>query len=280
MRIDPHTHSTASDGRSRPRELMQEAAAAGVTTIGLTDHDTIAGWAEAAAEVGNTGVSLIRGMEVSTKYQGVSTHIVAYLFNPADPSLMAHIERVRSSRLGRAQRIVERLGVDTPLVWDDVEAVVAPGATIGRPHIADALIVRGVVVDRNEAFVRYLAPDSPYYVPHYAPDAIQAVEWINQAGGKAVLAHPRAPHRGRVLPERVFHEMAEAGLFGIEIDHRDNAATQIPELERTAHSLHLARFGSSDYHGSGKPNRLGENTTSPAVISALTQGCFLEVLNP
>lgn len=280
MTIDPHTHSTASDGTTTPANLMGEAANSGIGTIGLTDHDTVAGWEEAAAQVGASGVSLIRGMEVSAAYAGISVHIVAYLFNPADPVLQAHMSRVQASRSDRAQEIVERLHKDTGIVWSDVVEETHEGATIGRPHIADALVTRGVVGSRGEAFDRFLNPRTPYFVRHYAPEAATAVEWIQGGGGKAVLAHPCAPLRSKVIPERAFGELAEAGLFGLEVDHRDNDVTKISMLEDALGTFGLARFGSSDYHGSGKPNRLGENTTSPAVLSALIDGCYLEVLNP
>ncbi|MCI1676485.1 MAG: PHP domain-containing protein [Ancrocorticia sp.] len=280
MRIDPHTHSTASDGRTPPSRLLFEARDAGLDMIGLADHDTIGGWEGAAASVAPSGVALIRGIEMSTKCHGASVHILGYLFNPHDEVITAHIAKVRSARVERAKEMVARLAKDFPITWDDVVAHAAPGATIGRPHIADTLVDAGVIPDRSAAFTSLLRPGSPYFVPHYAPSASDAVAWITAAGGKAVFAHPRAPQRGREAPERAFDELAEAGLFGLEIDHRDNRRDAIAFLEATALRLHLARFGSSDYHGSGKPNRLGENTTSPRVISALTQSSFLEVLHP
>lgn len=280
MRIDPHTHSTASDGTSTPAELMAEAAAAGLTMLGLTDHDTVAGWAEAATQTSDTGVELLRGMEVSASHHGISVHILAYLFDPADPRMVEHMNRVRTSRVDRARQIVEKLGREVPITWADVEAQAADGATIGRPHIADALVAVGAVTDRSEAFEHWLNTRGPYYVPYYAPEAAVAVEWITAAGGRAVFAHPMASARGRIVPIEAFDELAEAGLFGVEIDHRDNPPAAIASLKATAKRLDLARFGSSDYHGSGKPNRLGENTTSPTVIEALTRSCLLEVIRP
>lgn len=280
MRIDPHAHSTASDGTTPPSDILMEAKEAGLDMMGLTDHDTVAGWDAAAATVSSSGVALIRGIEMSTRFYHASVHILGYLFDPENPEMTDHITRVRCARHDRAQAFVARLARDFPITWDDVVAHTAPGATIGRPHIADTLVDAGVVPDRSAAFDKILKPGSPYYVPHYAPEATEAVQWITRAGGKAVMAHPRAPQRGREVPDRAIGELAEAGLWGIEIDHRDNRRDAIPFLEESARSLHLARFGSSDYHGSGKPNRLGENTTSPGVISALTEGTFLEVLYP
>ena len=278
--IDSHTHSTASDGRTPPELLLVEAKDAGLDMIGLTDHDTTGGWAAASSTVITTGVALIRGIEMSTRFYGCSVHILGYLFNPDDVAMRAHMDKVRTARLERAKEFVARLAEDFPISWEDVVVETADGATVGRPHIADALVTAGVVPDRSTAFDQMLSPGTKYYVPHYAPSAPDAVEWITAAGGKAVFAHPRAPMRGREVPDAAIAELAEAGLFGIEIDHRDNRADAIEFLERSAQALQLARFGASDYHGSGKPNRLGENTTSPSVIEALTQGSALEVLYP
>lgn len=278
--IDPHTHSTASDGTTPPAVLMHEAAAAGVTMLGLTDHDTVAGWDEAAGEVANTGVALIRGMEVSAAYRGISLHMLAYLFDPASPELTDHMERVRHSRVDRAREIVRRLAADTPITWELVQSQASEGATIGRPHIADALVAVGTIQNRSEAFDHYLNPRGPYYVPYYAPEAAEAIAWIRAAGGQAVLAHPMAVARGRTIPLEAYDELAETGLFGLEIDHRDNPPEAIPQLEAIARRLNLARFGSSDYHGTGKHNRLGENTTSPDIIQALEDSCRLDILRP
>ncbi|AWE42146.1 MULTISPECIES: PHP domain-containing protein [unclassified Actinobaculum] len=280
MRIDPHTHSTASDGTETPAQLMMRARHAALDMVGLTDHDTTAGWSEAAAAVLRTGVGLLRGMEFSARYHGISIHILGLLFDDADADIRQHCRRVRESRVGRARAMVERLAEDVPVSWEDVVAQVSGNATIGRPHIADALVARGVVSSRAEAFDRFLNPRSPYYVPHYAPAATDVIRWVKNAGGETVFAHPRAPGRGRVVPWEAFDELAQAGLFGVEIDHRDNTAESIPQLEQMVRHLHLARFGASDYHGAGKPNRLGERTTSPAVIEALTERCLLEVIHP
>ena len=280
MTIDPHAHSTASDGTTPPGALMHEAASAGVTTLGLTDHDTVAGWNAAAAEIATTGVALIRGMEVSAAYRGISLHMLAYLFDPGSRELTRHMEKVRSSRVDRARKIVRRLAADTPITWEIVKEQTPEGATIGRPHIADALVVVGAISHRSGAFDYYLNARGPYYVPYYAPEAAEAIGWIRAAGGQAVLAHPMAAARGRVIPLEAYDELAAAGLFGLEIDHRDNPPEAIPQLEAIAKRLNLARFGSSDYHGTGKVNRLGENTTRSEVIQTLDDCCRLEILRP
>ena len=268
---------------------MWRAAEAGLSVVGLTDHDTASGWDEAAAELaavnaagGLAGraepLSLVRGAEFTTRSHGISTHLVGLLFDPESPAIVEHFAKVRESRRGRAREIVDRLSEDFPIGWDDVLGQAGEGATIGRPHIADALVVLGVIPDRSEAFVEILHPRSKYYVAQYAPETADVVGWIAEAGGRSVLAHPRARVRGRVIPELAIEELAEAGLFGVEIEHRDNDESGRIELTEIVTKLGLARFGSSDYHGSGKPNRLGENCTSPDVYEAVIDGTFLEVL--
>ncbi|MCF2707373.1 PHP domain-containing protein [Arcanobacterium haemolyticum] len=278
--IDPHTHSTASDGTSTPRELMYEARAAGLAMIGLTDHDTVAGWAEAASEVPDSGVALLRGMEMSVRFRSTTLHLLAYLFRPDHPRIVDHVARTQESRRTRGKEIVDRLSTDYPITWEEVASRAGGQSSIGRPHIADALIARGIVTTRAEAFERFLLPTSPYFVPHYAPPLLDALEWIKEAGGASVLAHPRALSRGEEIPTQMFATLAEAGLFGIEIDHRENRPNSLAELENVALVSGLARFGSSDYHGSGKANHLGEHTTAPAVIDALIGDCQMEVVRP
>ena len=282
--IDLHTHTYCSDGTDSPAQLMDAAASQGLSAVGVTDHDTIEGWAEAAGAVERTGVRLVRGMEMTTKFfdesQSASVHMLAYLFDPDSPALAEHRRKMVSTRENRAREIVDRLTADFPISWDDVVAVMEPGASVGRPHIADALVKRGIIPDRSSAFTDLLSPRNKYYVPQYAPNSLEAIEWICDAGGKAVFAHPLAETRGTVIPLEAVDEMAEAGLFGIEVHHRDNPPQRRDEISATAERLGLFQFGSSDYHGEGKPNRLAEHTTAPATFDALAHGAFLEVLNP
>lgn len=272
MRIDLHTHSTVSDGTESPTELMRAAAAAGLDAVALTDHDTTAGWAPAAEEADRLGLDLVPGMEVScTDHRGISVHLLCYLQDPTAPGLLAEISRARQARLGRAQRMVELIGQDYPIDWEAVQEQVGEGATVGRPHIADALVAAGVARDRSEAFATVLSGNSRYYVPHYAPDAVQAVRLVREAGGVPVFAHPVARSRGRVVGEETFEAMAEAGLAGVEVHHRDNPEDGRRRLLDYAHRHDLLVTGSSDYHGAGKPNRLGENTTEPEVLAAIRE---------
>ncbi|MGN8246494.1 PHP domain-containing protein [Cellulomonas soli] len=278
MRIDLHTHSSASDGTDSPAEVVAAAAAAGLDVVALTDHDTTAGWDEAATAARALGVALVRGTEVSARSHGISVHLLSYLQDPTHPALLVELERTRRARLDRARQIVDLLAVDHPLTWDDVLAQSQDAVVVGRPHIADALVARGVVPDRDAAFVHLLASRGPYHVPHYAPEAVDAVQAIRAAGGVPVFAHPGADGRGRVVADRVFAELAEAGLAGLEVHHRDHDDAQRARLAALADRLGLLVTGSSDYHGAGKVNRLGENLTAPAVLTAIDEQGSVEVI--
>jgi len=269
MRIDLHTHSTASDGTQSPAEVVGSASEAGLDVVALTDHDTTSGWEDAEASAMHHGIALVRGVEVSCQHEGISIHLLGYLQDPAAPGLLAELDRSRESRRTRAQRIVERLSADVPLRWDDVLARIEPGATIGRPHIADAMVVKGIVPTRKDAFDTYLNNGSPYYVSHYAPDPVRAVRLVGEAGGVAVMAHPFASLRGEVVADAVIEAMAEAGMAGLEVHHPEHTGAQVRHGTDMAASLGLFVTGSSDYHGDGKPNRLGEKTTDPVVLQQI-----------
>ena len=279
-RIDPHTHSAYSDGTDTPAQLLAAAARAGLDAFALTDHDTTDGWDEACAAVSATGVSLIRGAEISCSASGISAHLLAYLFDPANPGLLDVFRRTRQDRETRARRIVDNLSADYPISWEDVLDFAPEGGPVGRPHIADALVRAGCFPDRAAAFIHALHPSGPYYVHHWAPDPVEAVRLVLKAGGVPVLAHPRARGRSRLLPEAVIGDMADAGLFGIERDHRDHGPQDRADVERIGGELGLALFGSSDYHGSGKPNRIGENTTDPATIAEVVKRGYIGVVEP
>ena len=266
---DLHTHSTVSDGTESPTRLMEQAAAAGLWGIALTDHDSTSGWAEAAAAVNETGVALIRGMELSTRSGFMSVHMLAYLVDPLDEGLLAETARIRESRLTRAEEIVRRIGRDYALDWDDVLAQTAEGATIGRPHIADALVARGHVATRSAAFEGILHPRAGYAQPHYAPDPLTGVRLIRAAGGVPVLAHPGTRGAERVMAEESIARLVDAGLFGLEIDHPENRPDAKRRLREIAVRYGLDVTGSSDYHGTGKPNRLGELRTSAGVVERI-----------
>jgi predicted metal-dependent phosphoesterase TrpH len=267
--IDLHTHSRVSDGTESPAQLITAAAQAGLGAVALTDHDSTAGWAEAGVAAQTNGITFIPGMELSSRAGWASVHMLAYLFDPNDAKLVAETARIREARLHRAEQMVQRIGRDYDLDWDDVVAQTEPGSTVGRPHIADALVARGVVKTRSDAFAGILHWRAGYYQPHYAPDPLDAIRLIVAAGGVPVMAHPTTRSRTDIELETRMGEYAAAGLFGLEVHHRENT----PEGQERLHAL-VAKYGfavtgSSDYHGEGKPNRLGENSTDPEVLDAI-----------
>ncbi|MFI5906459.1 PHP domain-containing protein [Dactylosporangium sp. NPDC051541] len=271
MRIDLHAHSTASDGTSTPAELVAEAATAGLDVLGVTDHDTTAGWAPAAAARPG-GLTLVPGAELSCRWHGgafpVSLHLLAYLFDPADPELSDALARVRAARETRAERMVGLLnagGID--VTWDEVRQDAA-GGTVGRPHLAQALIRRGLVGTVTEAFEpEWLG--RRYRLPKEDLDVFAALRLVVGAGGVPVFAHPRASKRGPVVPDEMIVEMAAAGLFGLEADHTDHSPQEQAEMHALADRLGLVTTGSSDYHGTNKTVRLGARTTAPEVLERI-----------
>ena len=264
-RIDLHCHSTASDGTLTPAELVTAGAAAGLDVLAITDHDTTGGWA-AAAQARPDGLRLVRGAELSCRWYGVqpaiALHLLAYLFDPAEPHLAEDLARLRENRERRAERIVGLLrtaGVD--ITWAEVQRYAA-GGSVGRPHIAQALIRAGLVGSTNEAFAsRWLG--SRYFVPKADLDVFEAVRAVLQAGGVPVFAHPRATKRGRVVPDSLIEDLAAIGLFGLEADHEDHSPAEREQIRALANRLGLVVTGSSDFHGTHKTVRLGAFQTSP-----------------
>lgn len=269
MRIDLHTHSVVSDGTQSPGDVMRSAHQAGLDVVALTDHDSMDGWDEARGVAEQLGMRFVPGMEVSTRHHGTSVHLLSYWHDPDAPEVVAMTAKTRDARIHRAQAIVDLLARDYPVSWADVVAQSGGAVTVGRPHIADALVAAGVVPDRSAAFTEILRPGSAYYVPHYAPEVIDAVKSMRASGGVPVLAHPYAGRAGSELPTRVIERAVKAGLVGIEVDHRDHTDEQRGRLRALAQPLGLVVTGSSDYHGAGKPNLLGENLTQPEALEAL-----------
>ena len=281
--IDLHTHSTISDGTDSPADLVAAAAQAGIDVLALTDHDTVGGWAEAVEAAPRHGLTLVRGIEVSCTFDHATVHLLGYLPDPGDSDLSAALAHARESRATRLERMVERMAADgIPVTYEEVLAQVGPGTTPGRPHIADALIANGTIRHRDEAFREWLTDESPYYVEHWSPDPVRAVELVRAAGGASVIAHPFTRTRTGGVTDELLEQMADAGLVGIEAFHRDHGPEEVARAARLATRLDLVLTGSSDYHGTGKRNRLAENTTTPealAVIEAATSG-VIEVVRP
>ncbi|WP_339131306.1 PHP domain-containing protein [Streptomyces sp. f51] len=271
MRIDLHAHSTASDGTDTPAELVRNAAAAGLDVVALTDHDTTRGHAEAVAALPE-GLTLVTGAELSCRIDGISMHMLAYLFDPEDPALLAERELVRDDRVPRAQGMIARLqGLGVPITWEQVARIAGEGS-VGRPHVASALVELGVVGSVSDAFTeQWLSDGGRAYVPKHETDPFEAIRLVKGAGGVTVLAHPAAAKRGRTVPESVIAELASAGLDGIEVDHMDHEPATRARLRGLASELGLLTTGSSDYHGSRKTCSLGDFTTDPEVYGEITR---------
>ena len=262
--IDLHTHTSCSDGTDSPTTLVARARAAGISILGITDHDTTSGWHEARAAL-TPGLSLALGSEISTLTDdGISVHMLGLLFDGEHLGMQKMLEESRDQRLPRMRKMVELLNADGyAITLDEVLNAMPEGATLGRPHLADALVEKRLVGSRDEAFAELLHNDSKYYVTHIAPTPEDAVHMIKAAGGVAVIAHPYASRRGETITADYFTTLIAAGLDGIEVDHRDHSVEERFDLARVAVELNLVMTGSSDYHGNGKLNSLGENTTAP-----------------
>jgi predicted metal-dependent phosphoesterase TrpH len=273
MRIDLHTHSAVSDGTDSPAALVATAAATGLDVIALTDHDPPDGWAAAEA-ARPPGLTVVPGLELSCRWfpagrPPISVHLLAYLFDPAHPGLVAELARLRAERLSRGERIVTALAAaGYPVSWERVVEA-SGGGVIGRPHVARALVGAGVVGSVDEAFATLLSHRSPHYVAKADTDVLEGIRLVRAAGGVPVFAHGLATRRGRVVDDAAVAAMAGAGLLGLEVDHPDHSPAERDHLRGLAADLGLLTTGSSDYHGANKTTPIAAETTSPAVLEAL-----------
>ncbi len=260
--IDLHTHTNCSDGTDSPRELVNKAIVQGLEVLGISDHDTTSSWKEARESLRGS-LKLALGSEISCLTDdGVSVHMLGLLFDADHQEMQQVLEEIRDGRLPRMRKMIEKMraeGMDISI--EDVELAMPTGATMGRPHLADALVAKKIVKSRDEAFVDLLHNESRFYVSHAAPTPADAIRLIRRAGGVAVIAHPFASHRGQILKPEDFSELVAAGLNGIEVDHRDQNPDERAMLRNIARELDLVVTGSSDYHGTGKLNSLAENHT-------------------
>lgn len=260
--IDLHTHTNCSDGTDSPRDLVNKAIVQGLEVLGISDHDTTSSWKEATESLRGS-LKLALGSEISCLTDdGVSVHMLGLLFDPEHKEMQQVLEETRDGRLPRMRKMIEKMraeGMDISI--EDVELAMPAGATMGRPHLADALVAKKIVKSRDEAFIDLLHNESRFYVSHAAPTPAEAIRLIRRAGGVAVIAHPFASHRGQILKPEDFSELVDAGLNGIEVDHRDQNPDEREMLRNIARELDLVVTGSSDYHGTGKLNSLAENHT-------------------
>ncbi len=263
--IDLHVHSTFSDGSLTPAELAAEAAAAGLTALAVTDHDTMGGVPELVEAARGTGVRPIPGVELSVAHEHGPLHMLGYFMEPGD-GLNSALERIQRGREERNLAIVDRLvALGAPVTWEEVLAI-AGGDLVGRPHFAMALVARGHVATKDDAFARFLTRGRPAYVERFRYSAAEAIGILRRAGGVAVLAHPGLLRcEGRHLRELIA-ELAAAGLGGIEVWHSRHTAVASRRLARLAARHGLVATGGSDYHGSMSPGiRIGRGFGSLAV---------------
>lgn len=265
MRIDLHTHSTVSDGTLSPEQVMQAAADAGLDVVALTDHDSIAGWEGASHAARRLGLVFVPGVELSCRWYAVDPpiplHLLAYYVDPDHPDLAAEMAKVREARERRAMKTIERMRADgVDVTWEEVKEY-AQGGAVGRPHLAQALIRRGLAATVAEAFQPSMLGQR-WRVPKEDTDVFRALSLVIDAGGVPVFAHPKATKRGRIVPDKLIVAMAEAGLFGLEADHEDHTPQQRAEVCRLAEELGLVATGSSDFHGSNKAVPIGAHLTS------------------
>ena len=270
--FDLHTHTVFSDGTTTPEDNVRDALALGLEGLGITDHDTTEPFERALTAADGTALEVVLGTEFSAELDGFSVHVLGYWIDPGFAALADELDRLRHERHDRARRIVERFGeLGIPVSFERVTQLAA-GAPIGRPHIAEAVLETGAVGSTREVYDRYLADDGPAYVPKHAVTPASAVELLVAACGVTVLAHPGLyggrDGQGGLGPEPI-ERMVEVGLAGIEADHPDHTPEQRAIYRDLAVGLGLEVTAGSDYHGDGKPNRLGQVTTPRAVVERL-----------
>ncbi len=255
-RIDLHAHTNRSDGSLEPGALVRAAADAGLVAIAVTDHDTTSGLDEAEDAGRALRVQVLTGVEVTARFPGRAMHVLGYGFDRREPGLLALLREILAVRDARNPRIVARLcELGFPLTMDEVRAQARDGATVGRPHIARALVARGYVPDTRAAFANWLRDGGPAYVPAESAEPAEVVAAVRGAGGVAVVAHPRqlrvpSPEAYRVL----FADLARAGLGGIEVVHPSHKPEERALFARIAAENALVPTGGSDFHGEGKPD--------------------------
>jgi predicted metal-dependent phosphoesterase TrpH len=269
-RIDLHAHSDRSDGTFAPAEVVRLASERGLDVVALTDHDTTDGLDEALAAGTELGVEVVPGIELSAEYEATSVHVLSYWMDPSSADLHAELARLRDERYRRGELMVEKLrALGVPIEFEHVRRI-ANGATIVRPHLAQAMVEIGAVASETEAFDRYLGDGRPGHVPKHALDPVDAVAVILGAGGVCVLAHPGMWGDQSSVPVELIERMAAAGMRGLEVDHPDHLPEQRERYRRLAGELGLVASGGSDCHGTRyEPVRLGSALCRPEALAEL-----------
>jgi len=263
-RVDLHTHTTCSDGRLTPEELVARAEARGLAALAITDHDTLDALPRAAAA--RTAVELVPGLEMSTSLEGLDLHLLGYFVDPEHVELAERLRAFRLDRVERARRIIERLETLGVPVEEEAVRRRAAGGVVGRPHLAAEMIEAGHADDMDDAFRRFLAAGGPAYVPRPAFHPHEAIRLIHAAGGVSVIAHP-----GASVPDRVIELLVEGGLRGIEIWHPQHGVQAVRRLRAIAHRFGLIETGGSDFHGTGRNVDLGEIFVPVTVLTRLKE---------
>ena len=250
-KVDIHIHSTASDGHLSPEEVVRKSAELGLTVIALCDHDTVDGIAPAlAAAKSFPGLKVIPGIEVSTDVSGGEAHVLGYFIDYTDHKLLVRLERMRNSRRGRAQKMIAKLGnLGINIEWQRVQEIAGSGS-MGRPHVAQAMLEKGYISSIKEAFTDYISRDGPAYAEREKITPAEAVAMILQTKGLPVLAHPLTTND----PEAMIIELKKVGLVGIEAHYDGYSADEVNQLVDLANKHNLIATGGSDYHGLGLSN--------------------------
>lgn len=267
MFADLHLHTCFSDGTYTPEELALEASRRGLSAIALTDHDTVEGCERAAAACRDLGIEFIPGSELTAEQDDCEIHILGYLFDTTNPTLLSELGKFQSVRQNRIHEMVARLNaLEIPLEAETVFAL-ANCQSPGRPHVARALVEGGLCGSLDEAFERFLKKNRPAWVPKMKISALNAIELIHQVGGLAVMAHPALNRSDHVIPELI-----EAGLDGIECFHTKHSAPVAQHYLQIAEQHHLLVTGGSDCHGLSKGKPLIGTVKLPMERVRLLQG--------
>ena len=268
-RIDLHTHSNESDGTNTIAENVELALERGLDGIAVTDHDTTAGYAQAATATAGTDLTWIPGIEFSAEHDGASLHVLAYWADPAHPPLVAELQKLTDTRFRRGELMVEKLhALGYDITFERVREI-AGDALIARPHIAQAMVEAGIVPSEKEAFDRFISDGGVAYVPKHALAPMDALAVIRDAGGVCVLAHPAMWKGNGSVPDTLIEEMAAAGMGGLEVEHPDQDPAQRAHYRELAARLDLVPTGGSDCHGARYDYRLGCESTPGELVDEL-----------
>jgi predicted metal-dependent phosphoesterase TrpH len=267
--VDLHTHSVESDGTNTVTANVELAIARGLAGIAITDHDTTAGFAEAATAAAGTDLRIVPGIEFSAEYEGASLHVLAYWVDPADPALVEELRRLTDTRFRRGELMIEKLrALGYDISFDRVRAI-AGDDLIARPHIAQAMVEAGIVATEKEAFDRFISDGGIAYVPKHALAPTDALRLIRAAGGVCVLAHPAMWKGNGAVPDTLIEAMAADGMGGLEVDHPDHDVEARAHYRDLAVRLDLVPTGASDCHGARYGYRLGSETTPLELVAEL-----------